>query len=54
MIPDRRRYLCAIADNNDKIYLFGGEFTIQTSFNNWNVGKNGLFGRKGYTATFLP
>jgi hypothetical protein len=68
MIPDRRRYLSAIADNNDKIYLFGGEFVdttklidnsiemniFYTTVNNWTIGKNGPLGRKGYTATFLP
>ncbi|RIA81751.1 hypothetical protein C1645_836477 [Glomus cerebriforme] len=67
MIPDRRRYLCAIADNNDMIYLSGGEFIIQQSFktsneinifdthiDNWSVDEHGLFRRKGHTVTFLP
>ncbi|GBB90349.1 hypothetical protein RclHR1_17290002 [Rhizophagus clarus] len=66
MIPDSRIYLSAITDNNDKIYLFGGEFItnmISNSnetnifdpiLNNWTIGKNGPLGRRGHTATFLP
>ncbi|GBC06262.1 hypothetical protein RclHR1_06710012 [Rhizophagus clarus] len=68
MILNRRRYLSATIDNNNKIYLFGGEFvdpinSIDNSnetnifnplLNNWTIGKIGPVGRKGHTATFLP
>jgi N-acetylneuraminic acid mutarotase len=65
MMPERRIHLCATTDNNNKIYLFGGEFIepktidneiniFDATLNNWTIGKNGPLGRKGYTATFLP
>ena len=60
----------AITDNDDKIYIFGGGFVgadfpksyysngmdiFDTINKIWiNGGENGLIGRDGHTATYLP
>jgi hypothetical protein len=68
-IPLRKQIMGAVTDNNNKIYIFGGgyvghndpdyynnEMNIFDTINKiWiNGNNNGLIGRDGHTATFLP
>jgi hypothetical protein len=67
VVPIRKQLMQAVTDNNDKVYIFGGGFinnpdgyfskgmVIFDTINKiWTNGEDGVIGRDGHTATFLP